>query len=92
MLGERLEDAGSRVLRDPRVVHDVDVVLPGLALAVLERLREERVVRLGQELDLDPGLLLEERDDHLLERRERAVLERADHELALAGGVLFGDA
>src|ERR1700710_1984877 len=86
-MAEVLEDPRGRVLRDPRVVHDVDVVLAGLALAVLERLREERVVRRGQQLRLDPRLLLEERQDDLLERRDRTVLEGADHELALAGRV-----
>ena len=84
VLAEVLEDARRGELRDPRVVHDVDVVLPGLALPVLEGLRVERVVGRGQELDRDPGLLLEERDD-LLEDVDRAVLERADHELPGVG-------
>src|SRR4051794_24434237 len=83
---EILEDPRGRVLRDPRVVHDVDVVLPRLRLAVLERLGEEGVVRLREELDLDPGGLLEHRQDRLLERRERAVLEGADDEVAATCG------
>ncbi len=86
VLAEVLEDPGSRVLRDPRVVHDVDVVLAGLGLAVLERLGVERVVRLREELHLDPGRLLEERDDRVLERREGAVLEGTDDELAARRG------
>src|SRR5262249_7081857 len=74
--------------RDPRVVHDVDVELPRLLLAVVERLREPAVVRLGQQLDADPRLLLEQRHHLLLERRQRAVLERAENDLAarLAAG------
>ena len=75
---------GGGVLRDPGVVHDVDVERAALLLAVVEGLREERVVRLGQELDRDPRLLLEQRDHLLLERRQRAVLERADDQLSAA--------
>src|SRR5207244_12364427 len=59
--------------------------LPRLRDAVLERLLEERRVVVLQELDLDAGLLLEQRDDLVLERHEAAVLERADHDLALRG-------
>src|SRR4029079_7631574 len=85
VLAEVLEDARCGVLRHPRVVHDVDVELAGLALAVLEGLGEPGVIRLGQQLDRDPGLLLEERDD-LLPDGDRPVRERADYELPGVGG------
>ena len=77
-----LEDPRGGVLRDPRVVHDVDVVLPRLRLSVLEGFGEKRVIRLGQELDLRPGGVLEHGDDGLLEWGQGPVLERADDELA----------
>ena len=79
---EVLEDACRGVLRDPRVIHDVDVVLAGLRGPVLERLREERVVRFGQELHLRPGGGLEHRQDRPLEGGQCPVLERPDDELA----------
>src|SRR5581483_9771468 len=99
-LEERLHEVGVRLdaqpaevlqhrrggeLRDPRVVHHVDVELAGLREPVVERLLEEARVVVLEVLDLDPGLALEERDDLLLEGAQAAVDEGADDHLALGG-------
>ena len=51
-LAEVLEDVGRAELRNPRVVKQVDVVLPGLVLRIREPLLERDAVLVLEELDV----------------------------------------
>ena len=72
-------------LRHPRIVEQIHVVLAGAALRVGEPLLQRHAVFVFQELDVEAGVGLRERDDLVLERRQAAVGKGADDDLAARG-------
>ena len=76
---EVFQNLGRAELRDPRIVEQVEVVLPRSALRVVEEFLERDAVLVLQELNVE-ALRLRERDDLVLEGHKRAVDEAADHD------------
>ena len=81
---EIFQDLGGAELRDPRIVKQVEVVLPSSALRVVEKFLERDAVFVLQELDVE-SLLLGQRNDLVLEGHEGAVDKAADHDFLVSG-------
>ncbi len=77
---EVFQNLGRAELWNPRIVKQVEVVLPRAALRVVEEFLERDAVFVLQELNVE-ALRLGERDDLVFEGHKRAVDESADHDL-----------
>ena len=80
---EVFQHLGRAELRNPRIVKQIEVVLPRAALRVVEEFLERDAVFVLQELNVE-ALRLGEGNDLVLEGHEGAVDEAADHHF-LAG-------
>src|SRR6202044_3195939 len=76
---EVFQNLGRAELGNPRIVEQVEVVLPGAALRVVEEFLERDAVFVLQELNVE-ALRLGEGNDLVLEGDEGAVDKAADHD------------